>query len=148
TQLAALSSNDSVLADIQEGYVQTGPYTGQAAVMARFMDQITTSLVLVPRPDAPPPSAYAGLPDTNFIDRLVWQKLQSLNIVPSGPADDAKFLRRVWLDIVGQLPPPEVVREFLADSSPDKRERMVNQLLEHPGYADHWANKWVDLLRP
>jgi len=78
----------------------------------------------------------------------VWTKLQSLGIAPSPPADDAKFLRRVHLDIIGRLPTPDEVRAFLADGDSDKRLRVVNELLQRPEYADHWAAKWADLLRP
>ena len=45
-------------------------------------------------------------------------------------------------------PTPDEARAFLADSSPDKRARLVDRLLDRPEYADHWANKWMDLLRP
>ena len=64
------------------------------------------------------------------------------------PAGDATFLRRASLDVIGRLPTPDEARSFLADPSPDKRARLVDRLLDRPEYADHWANKWVDLLRP
>ena len=73
---------------------------------------------------------------------------RSLGIVPSEPVDDARFLRRVSLDLIGRLPTPEEVRAFLADADPQKREKIVDHLLERPEYADHWAGKWADLLRP
>jgi hypothetical protein len=78
----------------------------------------------------------------------VWTKLQTLGITPSEPADDAKFLRRVHLDIIGRLPTPDEVRGFLADGDANKRSRIVDELLERPEYGDHWAAKWADLLRP
>ena len=60
----------------------------------------------------------------------------------------ARFMRRAHIDIIGTLPTPQEVRAFLADTDPDKRDRLVDQLLQRPDYADHWANKWADLLRP
>src|SRR4029078_5084121 len=66
----------------------------------------------------------------------------------SPPAEDAKFLRRVYLDIIGRLPTPEEVRAFLAGGGTNKRSRIVDELLERPEYADHWSAKWADLLRP
>jgi hypothetical protein len=55
-------------------------------------------------------------------------------------------LRRVYLDIVGTVPPIEVTTQFLADASPDKRAKLVDRLLASPEYADHWMNYWDDVL--
>jgi hypothetical protein len=52
------------------------------------------------------------------------------------------------LDLVGRLPTPVDVRKFQANTSPDKRTAAIDQLLQRPEYADHWAAKWADLLRP
>src|SRR5205823_6380820 len=74
--------------------------------------------------------------------------LRQLGLTPSEPAGDSTFLRRAYLDVIGRLPTPEEARAFLDDGSPDKRARLIDQLLERPEYADFWANKWADLLRP
>jgi hypothetical protein len=64
------------------------------------------------------------------------------------PLDDAAFLRRVSLDLVGLLPTPERLEAFLADPAPDKRERAVGELLDDDqAYAEHWLTFWNDLLR-
>src|SRR6266436_417234 len=67
-------------------------------------------------------------------------------IGPAAEVDDARYLRRVYLDIAGTLPPPAKVREFLLDPSAEKRARVVNQLLESPEYATRWANYWNAVL--
>ena len=87
-------------------------------------------------------------PEQNFIDGLVNAKLQRMKILPSGPADDAEFLRRVSLDIAGVPPTIEQVTAFIADptESVAKRAAMVNQLLARPEYVEHWTLKWSDLL--
>jgi hypothetical protein len=69
-------------------------------------------------------------------------------VAPAPPADDAEFLRRASLDIIGKIPAVSEVRAFLADRSPDKRRRLVEQLLARGGYANHLANMWRELLLP
>ena len=130
------------------GLVKAGPIPGEATIMARYMNVIATTSVAIPLPGQVPDEVYAGLPRKNFIDALVWAKLKSLAITPSEPVDDAKFLRRVHLDIIGRLPTPDETRAFLADVDSQKRERVVDALLDRPEYANHWAAKWADLLRP
>jgi hypothetical protein len=61
-------------------------------------------------------------------------------------ADDATFMRRVYIDIVGTIPPAEEIGPFVADTSPDKRKKLVDKLLESPHYAEHWMNYWDDVL--
>ena len=82
----------------------------------------------------------------NYIDDLVLAKLKALNIAPSGPADDATFLRRAYLDAAGILPTSEEVEDFLADHAADKRAKLIDRLLERDEFVDYWAYKWSDLL--
>jgi hypothetical protein len=127
-----------------DGHVRTASVPGEAAVMASFMNEVAVFRVLVPRAEQ---VTFPNLPTKNFIDPLVDAKLKKLHIVPSGPADDAEFLRRVFLDVIGTLPTPVEVRMFLADPSPDKRVKLVDALLQRPEYADLWALQWADVLR-
>ena len=142
------SSDDSIVAIDEHGLITAGAIPGEAATMARFMGQIATCRVAIPLEGEVPDELYEKLPRNNFIDELVWTKLKSLRIVPSPAVGDAKYMRRVYIDLIGNLPTPEEVRTFMADTSPDKRQQLVNDLLERPEYANHWANKWADLLRP
>jgi hypothetical protein len=142
------SSEAGIVAVDAAGVVKAGPIPGEATIMSRYMNLIATTSVAIPLAGEVPAESYAALPRNNFIDELVWAKLKSLRITPSPTADDAKFLRRVHLDIIGRLPTPDEVRAFLADNDSDKRVRAVEALLERPEYADHWSAKWADLLRP
>src|SRR5262249_29092654 len=143
---ARFSSNNDALASVDgDGLVTAGQVPGEAAVMASFMNAIDTFRVLVPRPERI--ASYPKLPENNFIDALVHAKLKKLNVIPSDVCDDATFLRRVYLDVIGTLPTADEARKFLADKGADRRTKLVEALLKRPEYADYWAMKWADLLR-
>jgi len=149
TAVTAFASNEPVVVAVRpDGTVSAGPLPGEASIMARYLGQIATWDTIVPRPEAVEAAAWEGVPVRNFIDEFAWKKLRALNILPSGPADDATFLRRAFLDAIGRLPTPEEARRFLDDGDPGKRDRLVDELLDRPEYADLWANLWADLLRP
>jgi len=149
TRLAQFQSNESSIASVNDaGVVSAGVVVGEAAVMARYGGLIAVCSVAVPLPGAVDPELYRKLPRHNFVDDLTWVKLERLGLLPSQPAADHTFLRRAYLDVIGRIPTPDESREFLADTSADKRDRLIDALLERPEFADHWANKWADLLRP
>ncbi|HKA07890.1 MAG TPA: DUF1549 and DUF1553 domain-containing protein [Gemmataceae bacterium] len=138
------TNNDGVASAAADGLVKTSDVPGEATLMASFMNEVAVFRVLVPRAGA---IEFPKLPEHNFIDRLVDAKLQKLRVIPSGPADDAEFLRRVSLDVIGTLPTADEARKFVADREPNKRAKLVDALLERPEYADYWALKWSDVLR-
>ena len=149
THLAAFQSSDNVIAAVSpSGLIKAGPLPGEAAIMARFQEKFAVCNVLIPLSGNVPPDVYAQLPRNNFIDGLVWDKLQRLGVTPSAPANDATFHRRAFLDVIGRLPTPAETRAFLADNDPHRRVKLIDALLQRPEYADYWANKWADLLRP
>ena len=100
---------------------------------------------LKPRlPDLPP--AFAGR--EHPVDRILDKSLADRGLSTPAPVTDAEFLRRVSLDLVGLLPTPEQLDQFLADSTPDKRSRLIRTLLDDRiAYADHWLTFFNDLLR-
>jgi hypothetical protein len=149
TAQTSFQSNESVVVSVEDGAIlKAGPIPGEAAVMARYMGRIATCRVAIPLPGEVSPDYYAQLPRNNFIDDLVWKKLETLGVTVSPPAEEHKFLRRVYLDLIGRVPTPDEAREYMADSREDRRARLIDSLLERPEYADFWANKWADLLRP
>lgn len=76
------------------------------------------------------------------IDQHISQAWQEQKITPSGPSTDAEFLRRVYLDLLGQIPTYEEALEFLNDGSAEKRQRLIDRLLEHPRYGIHQSDVW------
>ena len=96
------------------------------------------------RPDLPP--VVDGR--ANPVDRILDAHLGQHHLARPGLISDGVFLRRVHLDLVGLLPEPKALEKFVADSSPDKRARLVRELLaDEVAYAEHWLTFWNDLLR-
>ena len=149
TGQSAFQSNESVVVGVSDlGVIKSGPIPGEATIMARFMGAIATCRVLIPLAGEISDDYYADLPRNNFIDDNVWDKLQLLGITASSPAVDSKIVRRLFIDIIGRLPTPQEAQQYINDTTLDKQAKLVDWLLEQPEYADHWANKWTDLLRP
>jgi hypothetical protein len=82
------------------------------------------------------------------IDKHLDARLAAAGVKPAPPADDAEFLRRAYLDLTGRIPAPRDVHDFLADPDPDKRAKLVDELLDTPRYASHNAAVWRALLLP
>ncbi|MFQ5732416.1 MAG: DUF1549 domain-containing protein [Planctomycetaceae bacterium] len=146
TRYARFQTNNETLAKVDEfGLVTAGDAPGEAAVMVEYMGAVDVFRALVPRPESGPKLAWPAA--VNFIDRHVDAKLRKLNITPSGVCDDATFLRRVSLDLIGTLPTAGEARRFLADKRKHKRAKLVEALMKRPEFADYQALKWSDLLR-
>lgn len=149
TDLTEFDSNEKEIARVDEnGIVTVGKLSGEAAVIARFMGLVAVSRVTVPADRVLPEALYSTLPVANFIDELAYSRFKKLGLFPSDGCTDGEFIRRASLDVIGALPKPEEVRAFLIDSDPKKRAKLVDRLLSHPNYADYWAEKWADLVRP
>jgi hypothetical protein len=146
TRFCVFQSNNDSLARVDEhGAVVIGSLPGQTSIMARYLGEVSSFMAIVPRPGKP--VGDAGFAEFNFIDRHVNAHLKKLNLRPSDVSDDATFLRRAHLDVIGTLPTADEARRFLDDKSADKRAKLVDALLERPEFADFWALKWADLLR-
>ena len=144
TRGAMYEPNDKNMAESDEaGLVKVYDQPGDVAVMVRYQSQVAVFRATVPL-GAPVEKLP---PARNFIDELVFSKLKQVGMPPSDVCDDATFLRRVTIDIAGRLPTVEEARAFLADADADKRDRLIDRLLDSPDYADYFANKWSALLR-
>ena len=146
TRHARFQSNREAVATVDEdGEVSIQDVAGDVAIMAAYLETNAIFSALVPRGDTLPTDAVPAA--INDLDRQVDAKLQKLHIVPSPVCDDATFLRRVSLDLIGRLPTPAECREFQSNPRPEKRTTVVEALFKRPEYADYWALKWADWLR-
>ncbi|MDX1928230.1 MAG: DUF1549 and DUF1553 domain-containing protein [Pirellulaceae bacterium] len=149
TEVTSYLANEAVVVAVDaQGVMQAGSLPGETAIMARYMNHICVANIVIPQSRSLAADYFAQLPRRNFIDDLVYAKLQKTATEPSAPIDDATFMRRVYTDLIGRLPSVSEAKEFLDTQSENKREYLVDQLLERPEYVDHWANQWADLLRP
>lgn len=91
----------------------------------------------------------SGQPFTvnNRIDEILAKKWKSLGIQPAQICSDGVFVRRVYLDVIGTLPTAEEAQRFIDDTSRNKRQRLIEELLDRPEYADYWTMRWGDILR-
>ncbi|MEY2597922.1 MAG: hypothetical protein RLZZ142_181 [Verrucomicrobiota bacterium] len=146
TALSLFLSNNKTTADVGEDGVVHSGRRGATDVFARF-NRFTAGVEVTVLPQGDHFEWPADAVAQNSLDEAVFRKLKALRILPSKRCEDGEFLRRATLDLIG-LPPTEAeVRAFLADPSPDKRERLVDRLLERPEYADVWASRWADWVK-
>ncbi|MCX6369546.1 MAG: DUF1549 and DUF1553 domain-containing protein [Armatimonadetes bacterium] len=115
---------------------------GEGAILIRYQDRVATASLL--SPFGKPRTAQ---PQPTNVDRLIENKLAALGLDSSPSCSDSDFLRRVSLDLIGTLPTPDEVRAFLANTDPQKRQKLVEKLLKRPEFVDYWTLKWGDLLR-
>ena len=82
----------------------------------------------------------------NSIDAFIAAKLEAAKVEAAPRTDDAAFLRRATLDVIGLVPTPAELAAFLADARPDKRARAIDRLLADARWADQWVPYWQDVL--
>jgi hypothetical protein len=148
THLAAFQSNEAGVASVDHrGVTSATGVMGEAAITARYLGKFAIHRVAVPLGGEFDSAPIAAFPRKNYIDDHVANSWERLRLLPSTMASDEKFLRRVYIDIIGQVPTSDEARAFLDSTAAHKREKLVDALLARPEYAEHWANKWADLLR-
>lgn len=143
TPLCRFTSNDDVIAQIDGDGMVTSGDVGDAHVVVAYDNKVVPVEVIQPVSDKVG-DKYPQVATTTRIDELVVDKLSKLGVIPSEVCSDAEFLRRISLDLAGTLPSAQEVRAFLADSSPDKRARKVDELLKTPAYAAWWTTRLCD----
>ena len=145
TRLTVFSSSDPAVADVSSTGLVEFNQAGEVAILCRYLMELQTVRLtyLEPRQGF----VWPNPPENNYVDKYVFAKLKMLSIPPSEPMHRSGvhppgLPRRVRL-----LPTPKEVREFLADTTPNKRAKLIDALLERPEYADFWTLKWSDVFR-
>ncbi len=146
TQLSYFSASNEIAAAVSPEGIVTAASRGESFVMARFgAHTVGSRFIVLPKdirfqwPE--------GVKANNYIDQAIHEKLKKLRVAPSEICSDAEFIRRVTLDLCGQVPTPKEVRDFVADGFPDKRSRCVDRLLQRSEFSDIWVMKWAELLK-
>lgn len=84
---------------------------------------------------------------TSYIDELIYQDLRNKKIRPTSPVDNDVYVRRLYLTVIGRIPTQAELLEFLEDRDSDKRDKLIQKLLNSEGYVNHQINWWMDMLR-
>lgn len=135
----------SPIVDINREGAVRGTNAGETVILVRYLDQQQpVRVMLIPQR----PALAADRPAaTNIVDQFIDQKLQRLKLAASPRCDDATFVRRTTLDLIGTLPTAEEAENFVNDVRSAKRETWIDSLMERPEFAEWWALKWADMLR-
>ncbi|MBC8351736.1 MAG: DUF1553 domain-containing protein [Planctomycetes bacterium] len=147
------SMDEGVLAVTRSGHV-TAIGQGQASIMVRFESHAEIANFVMPYKEL---VELADWKNNNFVDELAEKKFRELGIEPSPLCDDATFVRRVYLDVIGTLPTVEEATSFMESAEADKRNKLIDRLLGMTGdpnqdiynepYSAYWTLKWSDLIR-
>ena len=135
----SIQDKDALQLDTTTGEL-TALRSGQHVLIARFMHQVKPLIVLVPFNRSPDELAVDhDLSTLHRIDQEIVGKLIQLNLEPQQRASSATLVRRVYLDLTGQLPTADATREYIADSDPNKYANLITDLLGSREYIDYWS---------
>ncbi|MDQ6676558.1 MAG: Ig-like domain-containing protein, partial [Acidobacteriota bacterium] len=139
TRWVKFSSSDEGVATVDDfGHVKMNG-SGETAITLYYSSRVLYSRLSVPYQVPVKPEVYTSFKRNNYIDELVLAKLQKLHLAPSAPANDATFIRRLYLDSMGVLPTAEEVEIFLASKEPDKRAKLIEGVFARDEFVDYWA---------
>src|SRR5687767_9163095 len=142
TSLAVYESANPIVEITPAGLVKSSQ-PGETTVLVRYLDQqIPVTLAFIA---ARTNFVWSNPAPHNYIDRHIFAKLERHRMNPSELCSDETFVRRAYLDLLGIIPTADEVRAFVLDTTPTKRARFIDQLLDRPEFADFWSLKWMDL---
>ena len=125
--------SDDQIAILRQWIDEGAPYEGHWAFLPLSTD--------------PPPTPRLADWVRNPIDTFILTRLETEGLAPSPQADRPTLIRRLYLDLLGLLPSPEEVGQFVDDSDPQAYELLVDRLLASPHYGERWGRHWLDQAR-
>ncbi len=145
TPIATYTTSHPAVAEVTPDGKIIAKERGQTAISVRYLDKFESLYITV----VEPVKGFVWRPviENSAIDKKVNQKLRQLKYLPAEVCGDSEFLRRLSLDLTGLLPTAETTLRFLKDTSPNKRAKEIDSLLESEEYARFWALKRADLMR-
>lgn len=145
TSLGRYFSNNPAVSQIDNDGIVNAKGPGDTNVFGRFSRFTVGAEVIV----LPPAEGFLwpNPPVNNYIDQLVFDRLEKLRVAPSELCDDDTFLRRVTLDLIGRAPTEAEFHKFANDTTSSKREKLIDRLLELDDFADYQAALWAEQLR-
>ncbi len=147
TAEAFIETSNGEVATVDKTGLVTTVRRGEATMLARYEGAYSASTVYVMGDRSG--YAWEAQPVYNYIDELVDAKLKKVKIQLAPLCDDATFIRRVTIDLIGLPPSAAEVKAFVADQrdSKAKRDELVDKLIGSDAFVEHWTNKWADLLQ-
>lgn len=142
TAFSEFRSNDDAIAEVDSAGVLTARGAGDTSVVVSYRGQFASAAILVPFSGGQPLTRSAA---DNLVDREINLKLEKLNLAASPLTTDEEFLRRINLDVLGIVPSPDEIRQFVDDPNPQKRAKSIDALLVHPRRAALWATRMCDI---
>lgn len=144
THLTRFGTTDDRVATVSPQGTIEKQGRGETTITAEFCNQFAAARIVFVEPVSE--FHWSNPPQHNEIDRHIFNRLKLLSIEPSRQSSDSEFVRRVYLDLIGRLPTVTETKLLLAEEAPDKRARLIDDLLARPEFADWWALKWADRL--
>ena len=144
TSLAAFTTSNDNSAKVSKSGLVTAANRGEAFLTARYETHTTGSrFIILPKNLK---FTWTNVPENNYIDKLVHNKLKKLRIIPSTLCSDEVFLRRVYFDVIGVPPTVEEYHKFMSSKDAKKREKLVDELLGRKEFVELWVMKWSERL--
>ncbi len=146
TRLATYKVNDETALEVDSNGLARLQRRAEADIIVRYQSRVLSARLSTPINPALS-FDFKKPARRNFIDEVLFRRLESLKVPPSPPASDASFLRRATLDLTGQIPLPEEVKAFVADTDPAKRVKTIDELMKRQDFVWFWRLKLGDMLQ-